>query len=456
MEQVMDATKNATKTIKKAVTPKQSWMALLFMYLFFALNGNGREIVNRVSPYIADTFHVTADQLGLIGMVSGIGMAIGSIPLSKWVQSGPHGGKLKNRVILIAMGYLVMMCLCGISPICGSFGMLLLYQGIRGFFSAPGENGEVNTVAEWWPKEKAGFALGIHHTAYPWGTAIGGFIITAFISLVGDSHWQLVFIVFPIIGAFVLFGWFKYSSVKRYREFEQITVEQGMTPPLAGVGGADNIENAEPVSVKELLKNRVVRSNAVLAFLCQYSYIGLLFWLPLYLAFVAGMSYSGAASISLIYAITGGLGQIFWGKFSDKHGVHKTLLICCIWLAVTYYMMRLGVNGIGWVAGIQLLIGCCSNGVYPVMYKRAQDAVPDNANILATSITTTGMFIGAAFATIITGFFIRLGGGYESESGYLVGLLAMSLSMVAAVAVLLISDGLVKRDQKKTTAKANN
>ena len=316
--------KEKVQAVKKAVTPKESWMALLFMYLFFALNGNGREIVNRISPYIADTFHVTADQLGLIGMISGLTMAIGSIPVCRWVEKGEHGGGLKKRVILVAMGYLIPMCFCGISPICGSFGILLLLQGIRGFFSAPGENCEVNTVAEWWPKEKTGFALGLHHTAYPWGTAIGGFIITGFLALVGDTHWQLVFVIFPIIGAFVLFGWFKYSTHARYKKFEEQTKEQGMTAPLSNFGEASNIQEAERASVKDVLKIRTIRSNVLIAFLCQYSYIGLMFWLPLYLAYVSGMSYAGAGAISLVYAITGGLGQIFWGKFSDKHGVHIT------------------------------------------------------------------------------------------------------------------------------------
>lgn len=32
----------------------------------------------------------------------------------------------------------------------------------------------------------------------------------------------------------------------------------------------------------------------------------------------------------MIYAITCGMGQIFWRNFADKHGAKFTLTICCV------------------------------------------------------------------------------------------------------------------------------
>ena len=31
--------------------PKQSWIALIFLWFVFAMNANGREIINRLLPY---------------------------------------------------------------------------------------------------------------------------------------------------------------------------------------------------------------------------------------------------------------------------------------------------------------------------------------------------------------------------------------------------------------------
>lgn len=433
---------------KKGKIPALSWQAMFFAYMIFAMNANGRELINRVSPYIIDTFHITADQVGLIGTVSAIGMVIGAIPLSRWVEKGMHGAGLKKRVCFIAGGYLLFMLLCGISPICGTFAMLLIFQGLRGLFSSPGENGEVNTAVEWWPKEKNGLALGFHHTAYPWGTAIGGFVVSALLGVLGNRHWQLVFLIFPIVGLIVMLGFWKFSTPERYSRLEKEIEENGMTPPLKSVE-RENGANVQPMPVSQVLKIPKVWTTAIIGFCCQFSYIGLMFWMPLYLAYVAGFSYSAAAGLSVVYAITGGLGQIFWGHFSDRKGVRLTLTICFIWLTVMFFLMKFISNGIGWVIVLQLLIGFCSNAVYPVMYKRGQDAVPDNANVSATSIITTGIFIGAACATYVTGWLIRLGGGFESVSGYNTGLIAMGVVMIIALVVLLVSEGL---DKNKTEA----
>lgn len=429
----------------KHKTPALSWQAMFFLYLLFAMNANGREITNRLSPYIIDTFHVDASQIGLIGTISAIGMVIGCIPLARWVEHGKHGAGMKTRVSVISGGYLLFMALCGISPICCTFMALLIFQGFRGLFSAPGENGEVGAVVEWWPKERNGFALGFHHTAYPWGTLIGGFLVTGLLSLLGDSHWQLVFLLFPALGVLIILGYNRFSTKERYSKLESEIEAQGMTPALKSVESAESSSHVEKMPLGEVIKNQKVWTTAIMGFCCQFSYIGLMFWMPLYLAFVAGYSYSAVASLSVIYAITGGLGQIFWGSFSDKFGVKKTLIICFAWLAVMFYLMKYIDQGIAWIIILQLLIGCCSNAVYPVMYKRVQDAVPDNANISANSILTTGIFIGAACATYVTGLLIELGGGYESISGYNTGLYAMAALMVVALVVLILSEAFSKK-----------
>lgn len=102
---------------RKGKTPAISWQAMFFLYVLFAMNANGREIINRLSPYIIDTFNVTATQVGLIGTVSAIGMVIGCIPISRWDEKGQHGAGMKKRVSFVALGYLIFMALCGVFSI---------------------------------------------------------------------------------------------------------------------------------------------------------------------------------------------------------------------------------------------------------------------------------------------------------------------------------------------------
>ena len=126
----------------KGRTPSKSWSAMFFLYVIFAMNANGRELINRISPYIVDTFNVTADQIGLFGTVSGIGMVLGGIPLARWVEKGGHGPEMKKRVVFMSVGYLLCMCLCGVPGIASTFVALLIFQGLRGVFSSPGETVE--------------------------------------------------------------------------------------------------------------------------------------------------------------------------------------------------------------------------------------------------------------------------------------------------------------------------
>lgn len=423
--------------MKQGKTPSQSWKAMFFLYFIFAMNANGREIINRLSPYIADTFGVSATELGLLGTLSGVGMVIGCIPLTAFFERGGHGADMKKRLAILSVGYLGAMLLMGIPAITSTFMILALLQTVRGIFSSPGETAEVSTLAEWWPREQNGFALGFHHTAYPWGTLIFGSILMALISAIGEENWQYSFLLFPAVGLIIWLGFWKFSSKENYQKMKDECSAAGLHPVEVEI---DTNAPTEPsATIGELLKNKKVVSSAILGFLCQFSLVGIMFWLPLYLAYQAGISFTASGLISMTFTITAGLGQIVWGKLSDTIGVRKTLAICFAHQTVAYVAFALlAGKGVGWIIGLQLFLGCCSNAVYPVIYKRAQDAVPDKDNAKALSIVTTVIFIGAAIATTFTGWLITIGGGYESATGYNMAVIVMSAMMLLAFIIVLV------------------
>ncbi len=295
--------------IKKKV-PKESWVALIFLWLIFAMNANGRNIITVLLTYISDKYALSPEIAGYLSAVAFAGIAIASIPGANWADKRGHGWARKKTNLIFAIVYLVFTFICGFKVFTLTFGALLGLQFIRGLGSGAGDAVEVGTVAEWFPKEKVSGALGIHHTSYPWGCAIGGLILTVFLRFVGDANWQYAFFIFPIIAVVIWIAYYIWATPKRYKDFEQKTIEAGMTPPLQ----KDAAEAApEKGFLKRLIVNPNVTASAVVAFLCHIGYIGMSFWLPLYLAFVAGFDYSLVASLSIIYTITGGIGQIFWG-----------------------------------------------------------------------------------------------------------------------------------------------
>lgn len=422
--------------VKKNKIPKQSWVALLFLWLIFAMNANGRELTNRVLPGIIETYGISSDTAGLMGTVSAAAMAVAAIPLSKWVNNGQAGWKRKYRMIFLSVGYLVFMFLNGVTPLTGTFSMVLVWQFFRGLCSGPGEACEVANVAEWWPKEKNGLAMGFHHAAFPWGTALGGLIVTALLAVVGTENWRYAYLIFPVFGAIVWIFFWKWSNKRNYDAFKENTLKAGLTVPVQDEQ-ADKKER-QPVKLTEALKNPNIIVIAIVCMLCNFAYIGFTFWMTPYLTFCAGYSATAASGLSVVYAITGGIGQIFWGNFADKHGAKRTLIIGCCWLILGFYLMRFINVSIVALIVLQLFLGCFSNAVYPIMYKVVADSSKEGCVVTGNGIMTALMFLGGAVATTLMGILIELGGGWNSMSGYMTGIYVMVGAMMIALLLVIL------------------
>lgn len=416
---------------KRGKISKQSWIALVFLWLIFAMNANGRELTNRLLPSIIETYGISADTAGLIGTVSAAGMCIAALPLSRWADRKGRGWQRKYRMAFLSLGYLVCMFLNGLTPITGTFTMVLIFQFFRGVCSGPGEACEVGLVAEWWPREKNGLALGFHHTGYPWGSALGGVLVTAVLAMVGSENWRYCFIIFPVMGVVIFALFWRWCNKINYKKFQDDTYKAGMTPPIEK-GEVEDRAEREKGSLLGALKNPNNIVTGMICLLAQFAYIGLLFWMTPYLTYCAGYSPAAASGLTVVYAVTGGLGQIFWGNYADKHGAKKTLAICCIWLVFAFFLMQFIHINLFLLVFLQLLLGCCSNAVYPVMYKMVADSSDKGAVVTGNGILTTCMFLGAAVATTVMGVLIDLGGGWESMSGYMTGIYTMTGAMVLA------------------------
>lgn len=423
-------------TTRKGVS-SQSWIALLFLWLIFAMNANGRELTNRLLPSIIDEFKISPEQAGWIGSIAALGMFLASFPLARWADGKGRGWSRKYRMAVFSLGYLVFMIFNGITPFTTAFSMVLIFQFCRGICSGPGEACEVGAVAEWWPKEKNGFALGFHHAAYPWGSAIGGVIVSIILYTFGSENWRYCFIFFGVLGFIIFFLFWRWSNKENYSKFQNHTIEAGMTPPVS----KEQLQQAKNIKEKGVLirtlKNPNIMVIGLVCLLCQFAYIALLFWMTPYLTFCAGYSPAAVSSLTVIYAISGGLGQIIWGSIADRCGPKKIMMICCAWLTVAYFIMQYININIYLLVGLQLLLGCCSNAVYPLMYKFVADSSESGNVVTGNGILTTCMFCGATIAPTVTGYFINLGGGWESTSGYMTGIYTMVGAMI--IAFLLIT-----------------
>lgn len=415
---------------------RYSWFAMLALWLVFAMNSNFRNFLFLVQPPIIKEFHTNAQTMGIIAAVATLAQSVLVLPGSAWSDRGGHGWARKYREIPMALGYMVFSILTGIKGLTTTLTSITILQSIKNMFGGAGEAIEVTAIAEWWPIERRGFAQGLHHTAYPWGTLLGGFAVSAILGAFGPENWRYVFLILPWVTLPVLVFFWIYSKQNRYRAFVEDTEHANMTPPNIGEEG----RGTPPGALKQTLKTPNVLVTAICSAIGVGMYTGITFWLPLFLHYIANYKAASVAWESVVFTVTGGVGQISWGGVSDKIGRKYALIACLLWLTVGLILLQFTNISILWLIVIELFAGLATNGMFPVLYTFSSDSSAVGTAGVANGMQMLGQGIGGAIVPLILGQLIGLGGGFNSESGYLYGLYLMAgLVLVGAVLVALFT-----------------
>lgn len=416
---------NITKKI-----PSQTWTAWGFLWLIYAMNANIRELLNRISPYIIEEYGISATTFGLLQTFALFGLAFGAIPLSAWADKGGTGWQRKRRSFALAFVYLTATLLCGFQVISAAFAVFFALNVIRGLTSGAGEACEVGMMMEWAPKEKMGFFVGLHHTGYPWGTLLGGLIVTFYLTTFGDAVWRNTFLIFPVIAYIVWAIYYRWSNANTFKRFQDNAVKGGYTIQLEK--GTEEDFKAPPGLLGRCLKNPNISVIVIVAFCCLFCYSGINFWLTPYITFVGNFDPALAASLSVVFTITGGLGQVFWGGISDKIGSKTALKICTMWLVVAFILMQFAGVSLTLLIVLQLFMGFALNAVYAMIYKFVAVSSEKGGVVLGNSLIVFGMYFGGGIATFVIGALIDAAGGWQTASGYYAGLYVMAGIMLVA------------------------
>lgn len=410
------------------IAPSESWIALFFLWAVYAIDANSRQMIYYVLPAITKEFSLTPSQSGLYTTIVTVSTSLLAVPAMLWANKGGHGWRRKYRHLLLVIGYTLFTFLTGFNVITGTIGLLVLLQVLSHMFGGVAEVIEVTSAAEWWSKERRGLALGIHHTGFPWGTLIGGMLVSAILSHYGSGNWRMAFLFFPIpIIIFFAAYWF-YATERRYDSLISKIARAGETHPVAPLEDSyQGTPTDKPLAA--CLSNPNIAIITLVSVFAIIGYWGISFWLPQYLAFVAHYNFAQAAAYSVLFTITGGLGQIFWGSASDRIGRKLTLVIVFAWIAVGMWLFQFAGQSLLALVAIQLVVGFAMNAPYTLIFAIAFDSAKAGTSGLAAGLINAGLYVGG-IGPYILGALISAGGGFAKVAGYNTGLYFLAFLMV--------------------------
>ncbi|EJD6662428.1 MFS transporter [Providencia sp. CRE-3FA-0001] len=416
---------------------RYSWVSLFICWLIWLLNAYDREMILRLGPVISQDFNLSPEEWGNIVAIIMIALAILDIPGSVLSDRYGSGWKRARFQVPLVLGYTAISFVSGFKAISHNLTYFILLRFGVNLGAGWGEPVGVSNTAEWWPKEKRGFALGVHHTGYPIGALLSGVVASFIISEFGEANWRYSFFIPLIVALPIMIFWAKYSTAARISILYQHIEKSGMTKPAEN--SSTQVQKGEGLKIfLKTLKNRNIALTAGNTLLTQIVYMGISMVLPSYLYHVSGLSLAASAGLSIIFTLTGVVGQIVWPWLSDILGRKRTLIICGLWMSIGIALFYFATS-MPKIIAIQLFFGLVANAVWPIYYAMASDNANDQSISTANGIITTSMFIGGALSPLLMGWLINLGGGWNSSLGYIYTFFAMAACALLGVILQLFT-----------------
>ena len=414
-----------------------SWWMLVITTFAILITSVDRIILPTLLPDIAKDFGLNATQSGLLVSLSFLGTFVGALVVGV-VGDVIGRGHLRAWTWI---GAVVITCAASVATaFTRTLTGLAALRVAMGFGTGAMEPVNVAMVAEWWPKERRGFATGVHHTGFPIGQFLGPVLIGAI--LVGGT-WRDAFLWIPLIAVPIMLA---QVFVGTRRNLDRVNGWIDRHDLTVSVRSDDVRTVRNPLlAVREASRQRNVWWGTLCAFGLLWAEAGVTAFLTTQLVDEAGLDLATAAVVSGASGITGWLGQVVWGSASDRIGRKPALYIICIGWTVTVALMPLISSApVAWA--ILIAWGLFRNSPFPVIYALVIDSSPRAAS------TGMGLIIGIAFGLsgvvgpLVAGFLI-------DRTGFTVSYLLMAaICLLSLVPAWLLTETVASRRRPVVSA----
>lgn len=407
-----------------------SWWMLLITTLAILMNSIDRIILPTLLPAIMDEFSLTEVQAGWLNSLAGIGIFLGALVFG-FVSDYMGTGYRRCHSWTIAVAVEIASGVA--SAFTRSLGIFQALRVVMGFGSGGSEPLNVTLIGEWWQKENRGFAIGVHHIGFPFGQFVGPVLIGLIIAV---STWQNAFLFIPLLGVPIVIIQLIIGTKKNQAKVYKWIQENGKTLPLTEeelhARHVPDLKGTFAEMISAVRSNRNVLMAISMFFLLIWAETGISIFMTTHLTREVGLSLEDAAIISGASGLTGWIGQILWGTYSDIKGRKLVLgIILAGWIVAALACNFITSVASGWI--ILVSWGLFRNSPFPVLYALLIDSAPKAA------ASSMGLMIGISVGGAM--FLVPPFAGWIIQTyGFTTHYLAIAASLVVCGIPLFLVD----------------
>ena len=394
-------------------------------------------IISFVLPVLMKAWKLSPEQVGTIGSIGLVGMAIGAI------LSGTFADLFGRRKVFAAtlVMYSFATGLCGLS---WNYESLLVFRFLVGFGLGGQLPVAITLVSEFSPAKHRGKFLVLLESFWAIGWLLAALISYIIIPRFG---WQTAFYIGSLPALYVFYLLKSIPESPRFLASKgKLAQAEAIVKVIEAQSGVsrETTELAQPIeqttsklAVKELFSSKFIRRTIFLWLLwfgVVYAYYGIFTWLPSLLAL---KGFSLAKSFEYVMVMT--LAQIP-GYFSaaylvDKVGRKPTLSIYLIGTAISAYFFGQSTD-VQTILLMGSLMSFFNLGAWGIVYTYTPELYPTHARATGSGWAAGFGRIGGIIAPVVVGLMI----GFYHLSSQSVFLMFAAVLILTALNVIILGE----------------
>lgn len=397
-----------TERLETLPVSKFHYLLLISAGLGWMFDSMDTGIISFVLPVLMKAWNLSPEQVGTLGSIGLVGMAIGAI-LSGTIADQIGRKKVFASTLII---YSLATGLCGLS---WNYQSLLVFRFLVGFGLGGQLPVAVTMMSEFSPTKHRGKFLVLLESFWAIGWLLAALVSYVIIPKFG---WQAAFYIGALPALYVFYLWKSIPESPRYlaskgklaqaEEIVQaIESQSGVQRPSTKQISQQNLEVPSKIAVSELFSSKFIKRTIFLWLLwfgIVFAYYGIFTWLPSLLA-LKGFTLTK----SFQYVMTMTLAQIP-GYFSaaylvDKIGRKPTLAAYLTGTAVSAYFFGQSTD-VQTILVMGSLMSFFNLGAWGIVYTYTPELYPTHARATGSGWAAGFGRIGGILAPIVVGIMI--------------------------------------------------